>query len=81
MLRIQRCRSRRNHKEITNTTRRESIADQRKPRINNDIRAAEVRVIDQHGGQLGVMTPAEGIRIAGERGADLVEIVPKAKPP
>lgn len=40
-----------------------------------------MRVIDQHGGQLGVMTPSEGIRIASERGADLVEIVPKAKPP
>jgi len=38
-------------------------------------------VIDQHGGQLGVMTPQEGVKLALERGADLVEIVPKAKPP
>ena len=38
-------------------------------------------MIDQHGGQLGVMTPQEGIRLALEREADLVEIVPKAKPP
>jgi translation initiation factor IF-3 len=40
-----------------------------------------VRVIDQHGGQLGVMTPAAAIRLAKEREADLVEIVPNAAPP
>jgi translation initiation factor IF-3 len=40
-----------------------------------------VRVIDQHGGQLGVMTPAVAIRLAKEREADLVEIVPNAAPP
>ena len=31
------------------------------PRINDEIRVPEVRVIDQHGGQLGVMTPAAAI--------------------
>ncbi len=41
----------------------------------------EVRVIDQHGGQLGVMTPSAAIGMAKERGADLVEIVPTANPP
>jgi translation initiation factor IF-3 len=41
----------------------------------------EVRVIDQHGGQLGVMTPGAAISLARERGADLVEIVPTANPP
>ena len=40
-----------------------------------------MRVIDQHGGQLGVMTPAAAIRVAKEREADLVEIVPNAMPP
>jgi translation initiation factor IF-3 len=38
-------------------------------------------VIDQQGGQLGVMSPREGVRLAAEKGADLVEIVPGAKPP
>jgi translation initiation factor IF-3 len=38
-------------------------------------------VIDQHGGQLGVMTPTAAIAMARERDADLVEIVPKAVPP
>jgi translation initiation factor IF-3 len=40
-----------------------------------------VRVIDQHGGQLGVMTPAAAIALAKDRDADLVEIVPTAVPP
>ena len=30
---------------------------------------------------MGVMTPAEGLRIAGERGLDLVEVAPTASPP
>ncbi len=42
---------------------------------------AEIRVIDQHGGQLGVMSPREAITLARERDADLVEIVPGATPP
>jgi translation initiation factor IF-3 len=38
-------------------------------------------VIDQHGQQLGVMTPAQAIALARDRSADLVEIVPTATPP
>jgi len=38
-------------------------------------------VIDQHGGQLGIMTPSQAISMAKERDADLVEIVPTATPP
>jgi len=38
-------------------------------------------VIDQQGGQLGVMTPGEAMTLAREQDADLVEIVPKAIPP
>jgi len=49
--------------------------------VNDEIRAVEIRVIDQHGGQLGVMTPKEAIALAREREADLVEIVPNAVPP
>ncbi len=41
----------------------------------------QVRVIDQHGGQLGIMSPAQAITMAKERDADLVEIVPTATPP
>jgi translation initiation factor IF-3 len=50
-------------------------------RINEKIRAREIRVIDDDGGQLGVLQPFEAIKIAKERGLDLVEISPTADPP
>ena len=49
--------------------------------MNEDIRAPEIRVIDQHGAQLGIMTPSQALGMAREQGADLVEIVPNANPP
>ena len=50
-------------------------------RINEKIRAREIRVIDEDGGQLGVLQPFEAIKMARERGLDLVEISPTADPP
>jgi translation initiation factor IF-3 len=50
-------------------------------RINEGIRAREVRVVDEQGNQLGILPVREGIRIAQERGLDLVEVAPNAKPP
>jgi len=38
-------------------------------------------VIDDQGAQLGVMQPFEAMRVARERGLDLVEISPTAVPP
>jgi len=40
-----------------------------------------VRVIDENGEQIGVMPPFEALKIARERGLDLVEISPNANPP
>jgi translation initiation factor IF-3 len=50
-------------------------------RINEDIDAPEIRVVDEDGAMLGLMTPQEALRIAIEREVDLVEIAPKAIPP
>ena len=50
-------------------------------RVNERIRAREVRVIDEQGAQLGVMQPYEAVRLARERGLDLVEISATADPP
>ena len=50
-------------------------------RTNERIRAREIRVIDENGAQLGVMQPFEALKIARERGYDLVEISPTANPP
>ncbi len=56
---------------------------ERAPRVNINarIRAPRIRVIDEDGGQLGVMTPAEGMRLAQEKGLDLVEVAPAVDPP
>lgn len=51
------------------------------PRINRQINAPSIRLIDQNGGMLGVVAVAEGIRLAEQAGLDLVEISPTAKPP
>ena len=49
--------------------------------MNEGIRAREVRVVDNNGEQLGIMSVREALSIAGERGLDLVEVAPSAKPP
>ena len=38
-------------------------------------------MVDEEGGQLGIMPPYEAIKIARERGVDLVEVSPTANPP
>ncbi|AEF93922.1 Translation initiation factor IF-3 [Desulfotomaculum nigrificans CO-1-SRB] len=50
-------------------------------RINEEIRAREVRVIDADNNQLGIMSVRDALRIAEERQLDLVEVAPQAKPP
>jgi translation initiation factor IF-3 len=49
--------------------------------VNERIRAREIRVIDEEGKQLGIMPPYEGLKLARERGLDLVEVSPSATPP
>jgi len=50
-------------------------------RINEKIRAREVRVISNDGEQLGIIKLNEALRIAGEKKLDLVEVAPNSKPP
>ncbi len=50
-------------------------------RINDKIRAREIRVIDENGEQLGIMAPFDALKVARERSLDLVEISPNAVPP
>ena len=49
--------------------------------INEQIRDNEIRVIDDAGEQLGVMSSREAQRIADEKDLDLVKIAPAATPP
>ncbi|HAN95553.1 MAG: translation initiation factor IF-3 [Limnochordia bacterium] len=50
-------------------------------RVNEGIRAREVRVVDTNGEQLGIMSVREALNIAADRGLDLVEVAPNARPP
>jgi translation initiation factor IF-3 len=45
------------------------------------IRVPQVRVVDEDGAQLGVMPTGDALRLAQDRGYDLVEVAPTASPP
>ena len=49
--------------------------------INEEIKATEVRVIDETGEQLGIIQQEEALDIAEEKELDLVNVSPNAKPP
>lgn len=51
------------------------------PRINNQIRAQELLVIDEDGKNIGKMPNEAALELAKERGLDLVEISSQANPP
>lgn len=51
------------------------------PRVNDRIRAEEIRLIGADGENVGVVSPARAIEMAEEVGLDLVEISPNATPP
>ncbi|TMD20037.1 MAG: translation initiation factor IF-3 [Chloroflexi bacterium] len=49
--------------------------------MNDQIRSSEVRLIDDQNNQLGVLSLDAALRIANEKGLDLVEVAPQASPP
>ena len=51
------------------------------PRVNGEISAASIRLVDQNGNMIGVVAANEGLRMAEQAGLDLVEISPNAAPP
>ena len=55
--------------------------DKRFIRMNERIRAREVRVIGAEGEQIGILPPYEALKLAREKNLDLVEISPTAQPP
>ncbi len=50
-------------------------------RINDQIKVKEVRVIDENGKMMGVMSVFDGIKLAKEVDLDLIEVSPNANPP
>ena len=59
--------------------RRSPIANE--PRVNEKIRAKEVRLVDPSGGQVGIKGIDEARWLADQLGLDLVEVAPDARPP
>ena len=57
------------------------IGKKPQPRLNNEIKADEVRLISERGEQLGVVTTKVALNKARDVGLDLIEIAPNAKPP
>ena len=57
------------------------MPDRDTTRINEKIRVAEVRVIDDEGGQVGILKIDDALKLAGEKDLDLVEVAPEASPP
>ena len=49
--------------------------------MNDRVRAREVRLIDEDGQMIGVMSSAQALALARERDLDLVEVSPMAMPP
>jgi translation initiation factor IF-3 len=58
-----------------------TIAQERDVRINDEITAAEVRLIGVNGEPLGIVSVSAANKMAEEAEVDLVEIAPQAKPP
>jgi len=54
---------------------------QRKHKINEEITASELRVVDEEGGQMGVLSRRDALQAARDREMDLVLIAPQAVPP
>lgn len=73
--------ARRARKELGEIAAPPRPVQQTGPRLNERIRAREVRVIDEEGNQIGIMPTIEALRLARDRGLDLVEVQPLAVPP
>jgi len=50
-------------------------------RLNEEIRVPRVRLVDENGGQVGVVETREAVRMARAKGLDLMEVAPNANPP
>ncbi len=73
-----------NNRRTTTIARRPHNAPPQRetgPRVNDRIRAPEIRLIGADGENVGVVTPARAMAMAEEAGLDLVEISPNAVPP
>lgn len=62
-------------------SRTRGAVNQDELRVNERIRISPVRLIDENGDQLGIVATDEARSLASDRGLDLVEVAPNARPP
>lgn len=65
----------------SNRLNKETGSIEKFTRLNDSIRAPRLRVIDESGQQLGILSRSEALEEARRSGLDLVEISPNADPP
>ena len=53
----------------------------KKPLVNNQIRAQQVRLIDETKKQVGIVSLVEALRLARENNLDLIQVTEKVEPP
>lgn len=61
--------------------RRHTAIKEQKVRVNRQIRISPVRLIDENGRQVGIVDIETALDAAFQRGLDLVEVAPDARPP
>ena len=67
--------------EATETPRGGRAISEKRVRVNEQIRISPIRLIDENGGQVGIVALDEARHRAVEKGLDLVEVAPEARPP
>jgi translation initiation factor IF-3 len=65
----------------SNKNDRRSVIKKREIRVNEEIVASSVRLIDQNSKQVGIVSLNEALRLSDVAGLDLVEIAPNVEPP
>ncbi len=66
---------------VLRSRRRDIRPQETGPRVNLDIRTAQVRVIDEEGEQMGILAIEDAVQAAEDRDLDLVEVAPNSEPP
>lgn len=66
---------------ITVDSKNVPVRDDDGPRINEEIKAKQVRLIDANNENRGVVSISQALAVAEEEGLDLIEISPQANPP
>ncbi len=72
---------RHNYVKLNNSLKKPKLNKKKFYQINKYIKAEKLRVVDEKGEQIGILSCSEALQLAKEKGLDLVEIAFKSEPP